>query len=160
FTTPAFLAGPGREFHDLAIKSGGAAAAQTFAQLADVGAKRIAEMDAADVSVKVLSLNYPGTEQLEAAEAIAIAQDANDYLAAAAPTNPPVFAEVAAPPTAAPDKAAAELEHRVRRDGFKGANINGHIRGRYLDDPFYWPILECAQALEVPIYLHPTLPPK
>jgi hypothetical protein len=59
-----------------------------------------------------------------------------------------------------PDKAAEELERRVRQDGFKGAIINGHNRGRYLDDKFYWPILESAESLNVPIYLHPTLPPK
>ena len=48
-----------------------------------------------------------------------------------------------------------ELERRVR-EGFKGAVINGHNQGRYLDNQFYWPILECAEALNVPIYLHPT----
>ena len=38
--------------------------------------------------------------------------------------------------------------------------INGHIRGRYLDDRFFWPILERAEALDVPIYIHPTPPPQ
>ena len=63
-------------------------------------------------------------------------------------------------PTAAPDKAAQELERRVREQKFAGAMINGHDRGRYLDDKFFWPILECAEKLNVPIYLHPTPPPK
>ena len=45
------------------------------------------------------------------------------------------------------------------RAGFKGAVINGHNRGRYLDDKFYAPILECAQSSDVPIYMHPTPPP-
>ena len=67
---------------------------------------------------------------------------------------------LAALPTAAPDTAAAELERRVRQHGFKGALINGHTRERYLDDRFFWPILERAEALDVPIYLHPTLPPQ
>jgi predicted TIM-barrel fold metal-dependent hydrolase len=44
--------------------------------------------------------------------------------------------------------------------GFKGALINGHSRGRYLDDRFFWPILTCAEALGVPLYLHPTPPPR
>jgi predicted TIM-barrel fold metal-dependent hydrolase len=35
----------------------------------------------------------------------------------------------------------------------------GHSRGRYLDDEFFWPILACAEALQVPLYLHPTPPP-
>ena len=38
--------------------------------------------------------------------------------------------------------------------------INGHSRGRYLDDQFYWPILEATEALYAPIYLHPTPPPQ
>jgi uncharacterized protein len=63
-------------------------------------------------------------------------------------------------PTAAPEAAADELERTVRDHGFKGALINGHTRGRYLDDEFFWPILERAEALGVPIYLHPTPPPR
>jgi predicted TIM-barrel fold metal-dependent hydrolase len=33
-----------------------------------------------------------------------------------------------------------------------------HVREEI--DKFFWPILECAEALNVPIYLHPTVPPK
>jgi predicted TIM-barrel fold metal-dependent hydrolase len=36
--------------------------------------------------------------------------------------------------------------------------INGHVRGEFLDNQKYWVIFECAQALKVPIYLHPTIP--
>ncbi len=160
FTTPAFLAGAGRGFKEGMLRSGGAYAARIFEQLGDLGDKRIAEMDAAGLDMQVLSLNYPGPEQSEADDAIATAREANDALAAALRRHAARFAGLAALPTPAPDKAAAELERRVRSDGFKGAVINGHSRGRYLDDAFFWPILECAEALGVPIYLHPTLPPK
>lgn len=160
FVTPAFLDGPGRDFHQNMVKSGGDRAVKIFEQLCDLGARRLAEMDAAGIDVQVLSLNYPGTEQSEAADAIAAASETNDVLAEAVKKNPTRFAGLAALPTAAPDKAVEELDRRVRQNGFKGAVINGHNRGRYLDDKFYWPILECAEALKVPIYLHPTLPPK
>jgi len=160
FTTPAFLAGAGRGFKEGMLRSGGAYAARIFEQLGDLGDKRIAEMDAAGLDMQLLSLNFPGTEQSDADVAIATAREANDALAAALRRHPARFAGLAALPTPAPDKAAAELERRVRSDGFKGAVINGHSRGRYLDDAFFWPILECAEALGVPIYLHPTLPPK
>lgn len=70
------------------------------------------------------------------------------------------FAGFASLPTPAPDKAAEELDRCISKLGFKGANINGHARGRYLDDVFFAPILERAEALGVPIYLHPTVPPK
>ena len=91
---------------------------------------------------------------------MALAREANDFLADAVKKNPARFAGFAALPTATPDKAAEELERMVREHGFKGAIINGHCRGRYLDDKFFWPILERAEALNVPIYLHPTQPPK
>ena len=74
--------------------------------------------------------------------------------------NPKRFAGFACLPTAAPERAADELDRRVRQQGFKGTLINGHTRARYLDDKFFWPILERAEALEVPIYLHPTVPPQ
>ena len=38
--------------------------------------------------------------------------------------------------------------------------INGHVDGRFLDDQFFWPVFEAAEALGVPIYLHPTVPPQ
>ncbi|HEX5415200.1 MAG TPA: amidohydrolase family protein [Chloroflexota bacterium] len=130
------------------------------AQLCDLGAGRIAAMEAAGIDVQVLSLTSPGVEQLEVADAIEVARDANERLADAMRRQPTRFAGFAALPTAAPDIAAAELERAVREYGFKGAIINGHTRGRYLDDQFFWPILERAEALDVPLYLHPTPPPR
>jgi predicted TIM-barrel fold metal-dependent hydrolase len=157
FAFPEFFDGPGREFKEQA--KSGPRGAKLFEQLSEVGDKRVAEMDAAGIDVQLLSLQYPGTEQLEAAEALAVARAANDFLADVIKRHPTRFSGLAALPTAAPEKAAEELQHRVRA-GFKGAIINGHNRGRYLDDKFYWPVLESAEALGVPIYLHPTRPPK
>ena len=75
----------------------------------------------------------------EASDAITLARDTNDYLAGGVRKHPARLAGFATVPTAAPDQAAAELERTVRDYGFKGAMINGHIRGRYLDDKFFWP---------------------
>jgi predicted TIM-barrel fold metal-dependent hydrolase len=46
----------------------------------------------------------------------------------------------------------------VGEHGFKGVIINGHRRGRYLDNRFFWPVLARAEALKLRIYLHPTGP--
>jgi predicted TIM-barrel fold metal-dependent hydrolase len=159
FASPGFLDGPGNELKAQALQFGDAAA-KLFERLCDVGEKRIAEMDAARIDVQVLSLTSPGTEQLEGDDAMALARESNDFLADAVKRNPDRLAGFAALPTAIPDKAAKELERMVRDHGFKGAIINGHHRGRYLDNKFFWPIFESAEALNVPIYLHPTKPPK
>ena len=159
FATPEFFDGPARFVKERAEKIGGRYA-EVVDRLCDVDAKRLAEMDAAGIDMQVLSLSAPGVEQMETADAIAMARDTNEYLADAVKKHPTRFAGFAAVPTGAPKQAAEELERRVRQQGFKGAVINGHNRGRYLDDQFYWPILECAEALNVPIYLHPTPPPQ
>jgi predicted TIM-barrel fold metal-dependent hydrolase len=159
FVSPGFLAGPGKDFTDQ-IRNRGPRGVRIYEQLQDIGDKRIAEMDAAGIDMQVLSLNAPGVEQAEAAEQLSVALESNDFLAEAVKKNPKRFAAFAALAIAAPDKAAEELDRRVRQQGFKGALINGHTRGRYLDDRFFSPILERAEALNVPIYLHPTIPPK
>jgi predicted TIM-barrel fold metal-dependent hydrolase len=159
FASPGFLAGPGKEFTER-LRNSGPRGARIHDQLQDIGDKRIAEMDAAGIEMQVLSLNSPGIEQAEAAEQIAISRESNDFLAEAMKKHPKRFAGFASLPVAAPDQAAEELERRVRQQGFKGTLINGHTRGRYLDDKFFWPILERAEALNAPIYLHPTIPPK
>jgi uncharacterized protein len=159
FAFPKFLEGPGRDLKARAEQFPDRAA-KLLEQLCDIGDKRIAEMDAAGIDVQILSLTSPGTEQLEAADAVSLARDANDFLAAAVAKNPARFAGFATLPTASPDEAAAELERMVSNHNFKGAVINGHHRGRYLDDKFFWPILERAESLHLPIYLHPTQPPK
>lgn len=164
YATREYLQGPGREF----IERMSRAAARSFLpdtdrlaeQLTDLGDGRIAEMDVAGLDVAVLSLTAPGFEQVAAAEAGPVARDTNDCLAEAIRQHPQRLRGFAALPTADPSAAAAELERVVKDHGFVGANINGHCQGRRLDDEFFWPILECAQGLRVPIYLHPTRPPQ
>lgn len=150
FATPDFLKGPGQYLQ---------AYPPVVEQLCDLGAGRIAAMDAAGIDVQVLSLTAPGVEQLDASVAVEFARATNDHVAAALRRHPDRFAAFATLPTMEPDTAAAELERTVRTYGFKGALINGHTRGRYLDDAFFWPIPERAEALGVPLYLHPTPPP-
>lgn len=165
FATPAFMAGPGRQLKEQAAAAQAhplvaGQLARLIDQLCDLDDRRLADMDAAGIDLQVLSLTSPGTEQLDAAEAVALAREANDQLAGAVSRHPGRLAGFAALPTPAPEAAASELERMVREHGFKGALINGHSRGRYLDDPFFAPILERAAALRVPLYLHPTPPPQ
>ena len=80
FATPGFLDGPGRDLKDQA-RQVGSRAERLMRDLCDVGEGRIAQMDAAGIDMQVVSLTAPGVEQLEAAEAVALARDTNDALA-------------------------------------------------------------------------------
>ena len=155
YIAPPFLATPAGK---AMLATSDAHIRETMALVQDLGPGRLALMDAAGIDVQVLS-HGPGIEQMEAAEQVPIAHDTNDYLREKIVANPTRFGGFASLPTMAPDQAAKELE-RMMQAGFKGAIINGHSRGRYLDDKFFWPILEAAEHLNAPIYLHPTQPPK
>lgn len=157
FVTPAFTQGPGKSFLER-FKNSGPRGAVIVERLFETDEKRVTEMDVAGIDVQLLSLNSPGVEQMEPGDAISCAREANDFLAEVIKHHPRRFGGFAALPIQTPDEAAKEFERCVHTLGFKGTNINGHTRGRYLDDPFFSPILECADALKVPIYLHPTVP--
>jgi predicted TIM-barrel fold metal-dependent hydrolase len=117
-----------------------------------------AAMDAAGVDVQALSLTAPGVEQLEVEEAKTFARESNAALAEAVRRHPTRFFGLAALPIGDPPAEVAELERVVGEHGFKGIVINGHHRGRYLDDRFFWPVLAQGEALK--LYLHPTPSPK
>jgi 2,3-dihydroxybenzoate decarboxylase len=120
--------------------------------------RRIRDMDASGVDMHVLSLTSPGVQVFDAATAVAVAKDSNDQLAEAIRKHPQRFAGLAAVAPQSPQEAAKELERGVRQLGLKGAIVNSHTLGAYLDDPKSWDILAAAEALEVPIYLHPNSP--
>jgi uncharacterized protein len=68
-------------------------------RLLDVGDGRLARMDAAGVDVEILSITTPGTQPLRPAEAVPLARDANDFLAAAVRAHPGRFAAFATLPS-------------------------------------------------------------
>ena len=127
-------------------------------RLLDMDARRIAEMDASGIDLQLLLLTAPGVQVFPAAEAAAFAADSNEQLADAIRRHPTRFAGLAAIAPQDPPAAARELERAVTRLGLKGAVINSHTKGEYLDDPRFWVIFEAAEALDVPIYIHPRPP--
>jgi len=127
-------------------------------KLADLGAERIADMDAAGIDHQVLALTAPGTNVLDPATARSVAALANDVAAQAVRDHPDRFTALAAVAWQDPDAAVAELERAVRRLGMCGVVANSHVQGDYLDDPRFWPVLEAAELLDVPVYLHPNTP--
>jgi predicted TIM-barrel fold metal-dependent hydrolase len=127
-------------------------------RLDDLGQLRLREMDEAGIDFQVLSHSIPGLQGVDAAAGVPLARRANDRLAEAVRAHPDRFGAFAALPTADPRAAADELERTVTKLGFKGAMVNGMTAGVFHDDERFWPIYERAQALDVPIYIHPAVP--
>ncbi|MGO4152326.1 amidohydrolase family protein [Cupriavidus sp. YAF13] len=126
-------------------------------RLADFDDIRIGEMDRAGIDFTILSQTGPGVQgETDRAAAIGRARENNDFLAAQVARHPTRFAGFAALPMHDPVTAADELERAVTQLGFKGSLVNGHTQGVYYDDPCYDAFWERMQALDVPMYLHPT----
>jgi predicted TIM-barrel fold metal-dependent hydrolase len=128
-------------------------------RLFDLGELRLREMDEAGIDFQVLSHGAPSLQRMAADVAVPLAKKANDRLNEVIRENPSRFAAFAQLPTSDPKAAADELERTVTRLGFKGAMLHGlTAQGEFLDLNKFWPIYERAQALDVPVYLHPAVP--
>ncbi|MDK2755878.1 MAG: amidohydrolase family protein [Blastomonas fulva] len=128
--------------------------------LVDLGEQRIADMDIRGIDRQVLALTAPATNALRDPDrAVMVAQTANDRLADACRKYPDRFSGMAACAVQVPDVAAREIERCVSKLGFNAVVINSHILGEYLDNPKFSAVLEAAEALDVPIYIHPNTPP-
>lgn len=123
----------------------------------DVADGRIAEMDAAGLDVQVLSLNSPGIQaEDDTGAAIEKSFAVNDLIRNIVSSRPDRLAGFAVLPLQDPEAAARELERGVTTNGLKGAMINGHAKGTYLDHPSFDVLWAKAQELDVPLYLHPA----
>ena len=129
-------------------------------KLVDLGAGRLADMDAAQIDMQVLSLAGGDMDRVDSATATALARDVNDALAAAVQAHPTRFASFASVNLQDPDSAAKELERCIRQLRFAGVMVNGTTRGAFLDHSRFIPFWEAAHALDIPVYLHPAPPPE
>jgi len=127
-------------------------------RMLDVGEQRIKEMEQDGIDMQVLSLVSPGVQVFDAATGTAMARRINNELSTVVKKYPKKFAGLAAIAPQDPAGAADELERAVKELSLKGASINSHTRGEYLDDRKYRVIFERAERLGVPIYIHPRAP--
>ena len=131
-----------------------------FDSLQDLGAKRIADMDARGIDRQIIAITSPGTQILPNDKAVALSILANDQLGEACRNHPDRFTGMAACALEDGEGAAKEIERAVHAYGFRAVIVNSHTHGQYLDNPKFWPVLEAAEALDVPVYIHPNTPPR
>lgn len=129
--------------------------------LCDVGSKRIEAMNAVGLDVQILSFSSPGVDEFDPdfASAGTFAKELNDILFETVKNNPTRFMGFAAISPYDVKASTKELERAITKLGFVGWLAHSNFgKGQYFDDKKYWPLLEAAEALNIPIYLHPTTP--
>ena len=124
-----------------------------------IGQTRIDAMDRTCTAIQVLSWGSLGADKLDGEDAITFARDVNDAIYNSIQSNPKRFRGFAHLPTLQPQKAIEELNRAVNVFGFVGAMIVGMQGNKFLDDDLFSPLLSEFEKLDVPLYLHPGLPP-
>ena len=126
-------------------------------RLEDLGAGRIATMDAQGIDVSILALTPPGAQPLPPMDAVRLSRAANDLAAAAVSNNPSRFRSLSTLPMSAPREVPGELE-RAARMGHVGTMVYGRSGDLFLDDPVYDDLFSAASQLGQPVFIHPQLP--
>lgn len=123
-----------------------------------LGGHRLAHMDAVGVDIQVVSHGNGSPSSLAHPEAVELCCRVNGDLAQQISEHPERFRGFATLPLHDPVAAAGELRRCVNELGFVGALIAGTFEGLFLDDARFDPILAAAEAVDLPIYVHPGLP--
>ena len=116
------------------------------AQLNDLGAGRIAEMDKHGIDMCILSLNAPAIQAVwDRKRAVELARQSNDYIAEQVAKNPKRFRAVAALAMQDPDESARELTRCVKELGFLGALVNGFSQVDKEDSAVFYDLPQYSQ---------------
>ena len=126
--------------------------------LQNLGDMRLAHMDEYGIDRQLLLLTSPGVQVVRPGDGTALAIEANDIAADACRRHPDRFSALAAFDPRDVAGSVREIERAVGTLGLNGAVLNSHFQGHYLDEASYWPILECLEAMDAALYIHPTAP--
>lgn len=130
-------------------------------EMQDVDEKRLKYVDDNGIDVQILSYGDASTnpDMLPSDQSIPLTQRINTDIAATVKRHPDRYLGLATLPISDPEAAAQELKRSVNELGLKGALILGTAKGgQFLDAPKFLPIFEMAAKLDVPLYIHPSMP--
>jgi predicted TIM-barrel fold metal-dependent hydrolase len=121
--------------------------------------RRLAHMDRVGIDMQVVSHGANSPSSLDHPEAVELCRKVNDSLAEKISQHPTRFRGFATIPLHDPDAAADEMRRCVNELGFVGTLVMGTCGGLFLDDGRFDPVLAAAEEVDLPIYVHPGVPP-
>jgi aminocarboxymuconate-semialdehyde decarboxylase len=116
---------------------------------------RLAAMDSQGIDVECLSINpyWYRAGKDESAELIRLQNEALVEFCAAQPDRFVAFATAA---LQHPELAAEQVEHAVKKLGFRGVSVGGSVAGLELADPKFNPFWAKCEEHGLLVFLHPT----
>jgi aminocarboxymuconate-semialdehyde decarboxylase len=119
---------------------------------------RLADMDAMGVDIQVISPNilHNCTYALPAEEAYRVERIGNDHIAETVARKPDRLAGLGSVPLQSTELAIKEMERATRELGLKGLVIASRANETDLGDLSLRPFWRRAEALGVPIFIHPA----
>ena len=111
-----------------------------------------------DIDMQILTTPHPGIDRFAASESAEMSRVINDGLAKVVKKYPKNFQALAMLPLIDPPAALKELDRAILDLGFKGMCMLTNVAGKPPDSDFLLPVYERAQALGVPVFIHPTTP--
>lgn len=127
--------------------------------IAEVGERRIREMDEQGIDVEVLSVN-PYWYDAERDRAAEVARINNERLAEFCATYPDRITAFASVALQFPELAAEQLEHAVKKLGLKGPAVGASCAGADFSDPKFHPFWKKCEDLGVLVFIHPQSTPE
>jgi aminocarboxymuconate-semialdehyde decarboxylase len=126
--------------------------------IAEVGPRRIHEMDAQGIDMEALSIN-PRWYRAERDLVTEVIKIQNERLAEFCATYPDRFVAFASVALQFPDLAVQQLVEGVKKLGLRGAAVGASVAGDEFSDPKFHPFWAKAEELGVLIFIHPQSTP-
>lgn len=119
--------------------------------------QHLSRMDASQIDMHVVwQSSRPNVFWADADLGLALCQIINDEYADLVARHPKRFIAIASVPLQDIGKSVIEAERAITKRRLSGVMANTNIGGRYLDDPYFWPLYEVLQELDAPLFLHPA----
>jgi predicted TIM-barrel fold metal-dependent hydrolase len=122
----------------------------------ELGSK-LADMDRVGIATTALTINDPGPETF-GEDGLKVARMANDFLGEAARSHPGRFIPLALLPLQDMEASLKELDRAVNQLGARGILLYSNLNGQFPDEPQFRPLFARAEAMDLPIFLHPADP--